>query len=102
MYGEAHTLMSILHRVEDHYYVFHCPGCKCAHGVTTQGYKQEPRWTWNESMDAPTFKPSILCNRDDPATRCHSFVTDGKIQFLGDCFHELKNKTVDLPDWDDY
>lgn len=28
---------------------------------------------------------------------CHSFVTDGRIQFLGDCTHDLAGKTVDLP-----
>jgi hypothetical protein len=32
-------------------------------------------------------------------TVCHSHVRDGKIQFLGDCTHELAGKTVDLPDW---
>lgn len=30
---------------------------------------------------------------------CHSFVTEGRIQFLGDCTHALANQTVDLPDW---
>jgi hypothetical protein len=52
-------------------------------------------------MDLPTFYPSIDYNRDAPKYRCHSFVKDGQIQFLGDCFHTLKGKTVDLPDWDD-
>ncbi|WP_019573378.1 DUF6527 family protein [Curvibacter lanceolatus] len=31
--------------------------------------------------------------------RCHSFVTDGRIQFLSDCTHELAGQTVDLPPW---
>lgn len=30
---------------------------------------------------------------------CHSFVTDGQIQFLGDCTHALAGQTVPLPDW---
>jgi hypothetical protein len=29
------------------------------------------------------------------------FVTDGRIQFLGDCTHALAGQTVDLPDWED-
>ena len=29
---------------------------------------------------------------------CHSFVTDGRIQFLGDCTHDLAGHTVELPD----
>ena len=29
---------------------------------------------------------------------CHSFVREGKIEFLGDCTHALKGQTVDLND----
>ena len=29
--------------------------------------------------------------------RCHSFVTDGRIQFLSDSTHVLAGQTVDLP-----
>lgn len=75
-------------------YVFHCPGCGYGHHAAV------PRWSWNGSFEAPTFKPSLLVNSHDPASRCHSFVTDGKIQFLSDCFHSLAGKTVDIPDWD--
>lgn len=32
---------------------------------------------------------------------CHSFVTDGRIQYLGDCTHALAGQTIDLPDWDE-
>jgi hypothetical protein len=32
---------------------------------------------------------------------CHSFVTDGKIQFLGDCTHALAGQTVELPEQED-
>jgi len=52
-------------------------------------------------MDKPTFSPSLLVFKDVPARRCHSFVADGSIQFLSDCFHELKNQTVEIPEWDD-
>ena len=31
-------------------------------------------------------------------TYCHSFVTDGRIQYLDDCTHELRGQTIDLPD----
>jgi hypothetical protein len=30
--------------------------------------------------------------------RCHSFVRNGRIEFLGDCTHALASQTVDLPD----
>lgn len=92
---------------------FHCPGCAHAHTIDTNV------WTWNGDLERPTFSPSILVRgnqwpRDEypeyfkPAhanvppgadTVCHSFVTDGQIQFLGDCTHALAGQTVDLPDW---
>lgn len=31
---------------------------------------------------------------------CHSFVIDGRIQFLEDCTHGLAGQTVNLPDWE--
>lgn len=30
---------------------------------------------------------------------CHSFVTDGFIQFLADCKHAMAGQTVPLPAW---
>lgn len=75
-------------------YVFHCPGCGCGHPFSV------PRWSWNGSFDKPTFSPSLLCNRHDPASRCHSIVTDGWIQFCSDCHHALAGQTVEIPDWE--
>lgn len=74
-----------------------CPGCKTHHAFTTKDSVFIP-WTWNGDVEKPTLTPSMLVNQGYPESRCHSFVTDGKIQFLDDCFHELKNQTVDLPD----
>jgi hypothetical protein len=76
-------------------YCFHCPGCEYDHPFHV------PRWSWNGSMEQPTFRPSLVVWPDRPDKRCHSFVTDGKIQFLSDCYHALKGQTVDLPDWED-
>jgi hypothetical protein len=80
-----------------HVYVFLCPGCECGHLFTVG----PNGWTWNGSMEKPTFTPSLLCNQDMPESRCHSFVRDGMIQFLGDCYHKLAGQTVEIPDWDD-
>jgi hypothetical protein len=58
-------------------------------------------------VEKPTFRASMLATVDWPKHPpgldkekeiCHSFVTDGKIQFLNDCTHSLKDQTVDLPD----
>lgn len=75
---------------------FLCPGCGFPHSVIVGGAKP-PVWGWNKSLEAPTFTPSILCAGE---TRCHSFVTDGRIQFLSDCDHALGGRTVDLPEFE--
>ncbi len=81
-------------------YVFHCPGCKYGHPFEVGGGRG---WTWNGSLDKPSFQPSLLIHGapDGSTPRCHSWVTDGRIQFFGDSAHELKGQTVDLPDWDE-
>jgi hypothetical protein len=83
-------------------YLFFCPGCKCGHGVwTTQPNKATgSRWTFNGDMERPTFSPSILLKTEilhgQVVSVCHSFVRDGKIQYLGDCTHALAGKTIDM------
>jgi hypothetical protein len=103
--------------------MFFCPGCDGPHTVQI-GAGHGPRWGYNGNAGAPTFTPSVLVRWEEPASLhqpevlqaeiqalqpgqrlnmvqkcCHSFVTDGRIQFLGDCTHELANQTVDLPAW---
>lgn len=107
---------------EDGALTFWRPGCKDTHTIR-HGYGQGSRWGWNGNADSPTFTPSVLVRSghhvpghdsdscwckynaehpDDPAPFargiCHSFVTDGQIQFLNDCTHELSGQTVPLPD----
>lgn len=90
-----------------------CPGCEVGHHVlptdwTPPGAKRSPadgrpQWSFNGDLDRPTLSPSILmrCDswgRDRRKIVCHSFVTDGRIQFLSDCTHALAGQTVDLPE----
>jgi len=95
--------MSILHKIDlgdgTEGRAFHCPGCEYSHWVRVTG---QGAWGFNGNEEKPTFTPSVLVNAsgDSEIKRCHSFVKDGKIQFLGDCDHSLKNQTVDLPDMD--
>ncbi len=78
-----------------------CPGCNSYHStIITATEAGLPMWTWNQNTELPTIKPSILVTWGGNGRICHSFVTDGKIQFLGDCSHSLKNQTVDLPEVD--
>jgi hypothetical protein len=78
-------------------YVFTCPGCGGLHMIRTEG--ERPRWEWNGDVDKPTCSPSLLVG---PGTsyQCHSFIKDGHIQFLGDCWHELRGQTVEIPEWE--
>ena len=98
---------------------FWCPGCKAVHGINF-GEGEGPRWTWNGDVNKPTFMPSLLVtsghyipgnidgcwckyNAEHPedksfkCVRCHSFIKDGRIQFLSDSTHELAGQTVDIP-----
>lgn len=96
-----------LRSAEGGYMLFYCPGCKSGHMVGVSN-DRGPRWLYNGKPEAPTFTTSVLVSSGDQTidgeyfprvTHCHSFVTDGRIQFLGDCQHELAGQTVDLPLW---
>lgn len=105
------ALSSLLRNVQDGGLMFWCPGCGCAHMIKT-GDGNGPRWNWNGDAERPTFSPSILvtyqANPDADEDhkewrserRCHSYVTDGRIQFLSDSTHALAGKTVDMVDWE--
>ena len=55
----------------------------------------EPRWDWSGDTESPTLSPSIL-TRGGRSHICHSFVRNGKVEFLSDCTHEFAGQTVDL------
>ena len=75
--------------------LFWCPGCNEPHSPRIEG---AGAWTWNGDRDRPTLDPSILVT-DASGNRCHSLVRDGAIQFLDDCSHGMKGRTVPLPTW---
>ncbi|MGO4304206.1 DUF6527 family protein [Cupriavidus sp. RAF12] len=105
---------------------FTCPGCGMDHGMNVSPGAPYPCWTWNGSLESPTFSPSILVQwpsmsqegREkrqafyeqygryptheeqpyDKSNVCHSFVREGRIEFLGDCTHHLAGQTVGLPE----
>ena len=79
-------------------WLFFCPACKCGHAITTKMQDGSPGWTFNNDQRRPTITPSIAVSWDDDKGRhfCHSYVTEGRIQFLPDCTHALKGKTVPL------
>jgi hypothetical protein len=77
-------------------------------------------WTWNGDTEKPTLRPSIKVQsghfaganscwceyyRQHPdetpfftCYQCHTWINDGKAQFLDDCSHEFRGQTLDLLD----
>ena len=99
------AVSDVLRRANGNRLHFWCPGCDMCHGLAF-GDGPGPRWEWNGDVDRPTFKPSVLVRRDygdgHKEQVCHSFITDGQIQFLADSTHALAGKTVHLPHWPGY
>lgn len=88
-----------------------CPGCNDAHRVIVESPDGGPAWGWNGDVARPTFTPSLLVRGVQWAPEygfhkpthhvepgqpivCHSFISDGQWQFLGDCTHTLAGQTV--------
>lgn len=85
-----------------------CPGCDHIKGIPIPGEdgtlprNGQAHWTWNGSLESPTLSPSILQHASPSMPQCHSFLRDGRWEFLSDCTHALAGQTVDmvpLPDW---
>lgn len=118
------ALSKKLRKMSDSLISYWCQGCKSWHTIKVKG-EGHPRWEWNGNVEMPTFKPSVLvagrdftekgwadydawieagCPKPAPTfegvdTRCHTFITDGMVQFLNDCTHEYAGQTLPLPDF---
>ena len=76
-------------------YLYFCKGCGCEHAF---GLKNEGgNHNFNMDLNNPTVSPSLLENRT-PSKSCHSYIRNGKIQYLNDCHHHLAGKTIELPE----
>ncbi len=102
-------------------YMFECPGCGQSHALWTN-HSHKCNWNFNGDLEKPSFTPSLLVNyhnypngtsqctqeehdrmmKGEKLTMtpgvCHSFITDGRIQFLPDSTHKLAGQTVELPE----
>lgn len=72
-------------------HIHYCPGCKRLHILPNAG------WTFNGSVDSPTFTPSFshtwsLKNNK----RCHYILTKGILNYCTDSTHELTGQSVPL------
>ena len=87
-----------IHETEQETWIsYECPGCKHRHSVPSK------RWNWNGDVDKPTLSPSVKhyipqSEYGPEKTVCHYFIREGRIEFCGDCEHNLKNQIVELPE----
>lgn len=113
-------ISSKLRSVEGNGLTYWCQGCEQPHTIN----HGNGGWTWNGNVEKPTFSPSVLvtgghyaagwkgpdcwCNfaqrhpeagpTNFKCGRCHTFIRDGMVQFLGDCTHKFAGQTLPLPD----
>jgi hypothetical protein len=80
-------------RIVQEGYAAYCPGCSEYHTL-------DSRWQFNGNFSSPTFAPSLLIRNESGETCCHSYILDGKWQFLSDCTHRLKDQIVIMKDAD--
>lgn len=76
---------------------YYCPACDCDHMIL---FKGPNKWTWNGDKVKPTFSPSVRVQwtygPEKIKHNCHFFVRNGEIQYLGDCTHDMKGKTIKM------
>lgn len=84
-------------------YNFMCPACGERHAFWERNNDGTPGWSWNRDFNKPTVHPSVKVTTEFPDRTdcCHSFITNGRIQYLEDCTHAMAGKTVDLPELED-
>jgi hypothetical protein len=61
-------------------------------------------WSWNGDTEKPTLRPGVLTaghghRSSDNNWRCHTWIKDGKAEFLGDFSREYVGHTLDLVDF---
>ena len=93
-------------------YAHWCPGCKEMHTLFDS-------WQFNGNLEKPSYQPSFkieglkriltptgewtgewVLNKFDRPIKyiCHYILTDGILNFCGDCTHDLKGQQVPLPE----
>ena len=110
----------------EHYaWEFQCPGCGETHRAdkrwTFNGDVDRPTFSpsllissghfaYNGSMPEKdscwcTYNAERIAKGEESSgfecLRCHSFVLDGKIEYLSDSSHRLSGQTVEIPDWEE-
>lgn len=110
------TLVARVRDLGDGRLAFKCPACREDHVFRITG---AGAWDYNGNPWRPTLTPSILVTGKHWLTdaelkrvmaggkvkpkdkRCHAYITDGMIEFLGDSLHDMAGQTVQLPRYGD-
>lgn len=99
------ALVSARLRSTDCGYAHWCPGCGEMHVIyVAKASASGARWAFDGDLIRPTFTPSVRIEwaggwGEQRVPRvCHYFLREGRMQFLGDTTHSLRNRTVVLPD----
>ena len=91
-------------------FAHYCPACQAMHVYFVDKPSHSgARWKFNENPDLPTFTPSMnirwgtyadptYVDEGRESGICHYFVMNGQIMYCGDCTHDMKGKTVPLPE----
>jgi hypothetical protein len=53
-------------------------------------------WNFNGNLEKPTFSPSFKHSWNNNKI-CHYIVTDGLINYCGDCTHSMANQIISIP-----
>lgn len=102
-------------KLVDGWLVWVCPGCYTTHRVPVEPdaprFHEKPPgwkpWDWTGGLEAPTLNPSVLVtcpglpSEEIPPLRCHSWVRDGRAEFLPDSSHVAAGATLELPPFPD-
>lgn len=86
---------------DENYYFLICRGCNQEHLIPKIG-KPGASWTFNGDFEKPTFSPSVMLKWNQGEAQvpqcCHFIITDGNINYCGDCTHALVGQTIPLPE----
>lgn len=90
----------VMMQAEDGTLLFWCAGCNEHHGVWLEAHpnpQTKAWWKWNGDRRKPTITPSLHVLASCCQPNCHSYITDGMIQYLPDCQHALTGQTIPIP-----
>lgn len=95
-------------RDTDRHWIVRCK--MCGTHYIPKSSDENKTWYFNGNVNCPTFVPSIKEITNDPThphyqpraltSICHFTITNGTMQYHGDCTHEMANTSEELLTFD--